>query len=132
MCGDFDEETIDMERETCERFLTAARRMIGHDAAGRRTEGLGTDMSRDDLHGYMSRLLAEVLGACVDDIGNASEPNRYGLIRAQAVVFARLGGFLAAQLPASQDPLRDITEAAMDGYAMKDEPSHNHQSGHHH
>ena len=57
---------------------------------------------------------------------------RYRLLASQAVVLARLAGFVAAHLDVRQDPLRSNIEAMMAGYARHEHDEADHHDHHHH
>jgi hypothetical protein len=92
-----------------------------------------------DLAAYMSDLFNDVLSRACADAEAASSVDR-DLLLAQSVVLARAAGVLAAQLPATEDPLRNVIEAVMDGYAGGQggptkaglDHDHDHHDHHHH
>ena len=132
MCGDLEEDQGGGEAAYA-AFLRAAHAAI-HDAVEHRGGGRarlnGGEPSDGDLHAYMDGLFADVLRACVGDGGRVDEAHRYRVLAAQAVVLARLAGFLAGRLDLGQDPLRSAIEALMAGYAAGD--GHDHHDHHHH
>ena len=134
MCGDLDEENTQLER-LYNAFLHAARSAI-HDAVDHHGGSRGrldrqpAPLPDEALHGYMDGLFADVLNACIKDGQRVEESERYQVLRAQAVVLARLAGFVASQLDPHEDPLRNSISALMAGYDEHDSGDEHH--GHHH
>ena len=128
MCGDVEEDDSQAERLYA-AFLQAAHAEI-HEALehrggsrGRLAEVAGTHsdentsaLSNEALHGYMDGLFGDVLNACIKDGRCASGADRYRVLASQAVVMARVAGFLAGQLDLGTDPLRTSIEALLAGY----------------
>jgi hypothetical protein len=137
MCGDLEEDDTEGERLYA-GFLQAAHTAI-HEAVDHRggsRSALG-DSSGDtpadapggvadaSLHRYMDGLFGDILNACIKDARPVEEGSRYRVLASQAVVLARLAGFLAGQLDLRADPLRTSIEALMAGYDAEDgEHSH--------
>jgi hypothetical protein len=81
----------------------------------------------------MDGLFGDILNACIKDGKRVAEPSRYNVLESQAIVLARLAGFLARQLDPREDPLRNAIAALMGGYDSHDEGhSHNEPSGRDH
>jgi hypothetical protein len=137
MCGDIDEDDTELQRLYA-GFLHAAHSAIheavdhrggsrgslvdGHDAGHEEREG---DVSDASLHRYMDGLFGDILNACIKDARPVDEGSRYRVLASQAVVLARLAGFLTRQLDLRSDPLRTSIEALMAGYdAEHNEHSH--------
>jgi hypothetical protein len=137
MCGDIEEDDTELQR-LYDGFLHAAHSAIheavdhrggsrgglvdGHDAGQEEREG---DVSDASLHRYMDGLFGDILNACIKDARPVGEGSRYRVLASQAVVLARLAGFLARQLDLRSDPLRTSIEALMAGYdAEHSEHSH--------
>jgi hypothetical protein len=137
MCGDLDEDDTELQRLYA-GFLHAAHSAIheavdhrggsrgslvdGNDAGHEEREG---DVSDASLHRYMDGLFGDILNACIKDARPVGEGSRYRVLASQAVVLARLAGFLARQLDLRSDPLRTSIEALMAGYdAEHGEHSH--------
>jgi len=137
MCGDLDEDDTELQRLYA-GFLHAAHSAIheavdhrggsrgslvdGHDAGHEEREG---DVSDASLHRYMDGLFGDILNACIKDARPVGEGSRYRVLASQAIVLARLAGFLARQLDLRSDPLRTSIEALMAGYdAEHGEHSH--------
>lgn len=129
MCGDLDQDDAAEERLYA-AFLEAAHAEI-HEALEHRggsrarlAEQAGSGepsqpVSDEVLHGYMDGLFGDILNACIKDGRNACESDRYRVLASQAVVMARVAGFLAARLDLSTDPLRMTIEALMAGYGAE-------------
>jgi hypothetical protein len=128
MCGDLEDEDTEAERLYA-AFLQSAHAAI-HEAIDHRggsrdrlDEPAGTEagarsgtVSDAALHGYMDGLFGDILGACIKDGRRVDGPGRYRVLASQAIVLARLSGFLAGQLDLREDPLRNSLEALMAGY----------------
>ena len=93
----------------------------GHDE-GHNEEREG-EVSDAALHRYMDGLFGDILNACIKDARPVGEASQYRVLASQAVVLARLAGFLAGQLDLRSDPLRTSIEALMAGYAGEHEHS---------
>ena len=133
MCGDLEEEDTEAGRLYA-GFLQAAHAAI-HEAIDHRggsRSGLASGASHNEghsegeregevsdaaLHRYMDGLFGDILNACIKDARPVGEASQYRVLASQAVVLARLAGFLAGQLDLRSDPLRTSIEALMAGYA---------------
>jgi hypothetical protein len=136
MCGDLEEDDTEGERLYA-GFLQAAHTAI-HEAVDHRggsRSALGNlpgapgdvpgGVADASLHRYMDGLFGDILNACIKDARPVEEGSRYRVLASQAVVLARLAGFLAGQLDLRSDPLRTSIEALMAGYdAEHGEHSH--------
>jgi hypothetical protein len=136
MCGDLEEDDTEAERLYA-GFLQAAHTAI-HEAIDHRggsrsglvsgeghSEGQNAGNSEGELsdaalHRYMDGLFGDILNACIKDARPVGEASQYRVLASQAVVLARLAGFLAGQLDLRSDPLRTSIEALMAGYAGGD------------
>jgi hypothetical protein len=140
MCGDLEEEDTEVERLYA-GFLQAAHTAI-HEAIDHRggargaLSGTAGDAEGDEagtgavpdasLHRYMDGLFGDVLSACIKDARPVGAAARYRVLASQAVVLARLAGFLAGQLDLRTDPLRTSIEALMAGYDAEHSGDHQH------
>ena len=137
MCGDLEEDDTELQRLYA-GFLQAAHTAI-HEAVDHRGGSRGSlvdgrdaghderegDVSDASLHRYMDGLFGDILNACIKDARPVGEAGSYRVLASQAVVLARLAGFLARQLDLRSDPLRTSIEALMAGYdAEHGEHSH--------
>jgi hypothetical protein len=131
MCGDLEEDDADAERLYA-AFLQAAHGEI-HEAlehrggsrgclaerANERSEDNTEPLSDEALHAYMDGLFGDILNACIKDGRYTTGSDRYRVLASQAVVMARVAGFLAGRLDAATDPLRTSIEALMAGYGSQ-------------
>jgi len=130
MCGDLEEDGAPQEHEQLyDHFLAHARALLG--ARG------SVEKSAQALHLYMDKLFADALNRCVKDTEGAPANERYELMSAQPLAFARLAGFLAGHCDLHEDPLRRMIEALMMGYAEAESPAgrdhhHEHEDSHGH
>ena len=115
MCGDFDDhERID--DELFERFLARAA-SFGVAFSSGAADAPSQLESEEERAAYMQQLFAAGLTRCAKDAGNLQHGDRMDAIAGQAIVFARLAGFLTAQLPPDTDLFRSATNALLDGHA---------------
>lgn len=126
MCGDIEDDT-GHDDVIYGRLVTHARRYgaVPGDR-GPLPQDLADPQGRGD---YMDGLFRDALNRAVRDAAAATEGTRADAIASQAIVFARVAGFLAAQLPAGADLFRSSMEAFMDGHG---EVAHGHRHDHHH
>jgi len=134
MCGDLDDD-VQVDNDIFQRFLVIAKQ---HGAVPRSDHGAPPDLeAAAGRSAYMDTLFSAGLVRAVSDTAAASEGQRVEAIAAQAIVFARLAGFLAGQLPPEADLFRAAIEALTDGHAMpgrtadKLRHDHDHHHGHH-
>jgi hypothetical protein len=129
MCGDLDDDTR-LDDELFARFLALARRYGAAPAALDRP--MTAEMAGEEArHAYMSRLFAEILARAVGDAAAFPEGRRADAMAGQAIVLARLAGFLAGQLPPETDLFRAMVEAMTDGYAEPRRLAEAHGRHHH-
>jgi hypothetical protein len=108
MCGSLDR---DVNSATLATYRSLATRLL-HRSDSKPTRAIpGRDLSI-----YMSSLFQDILGPLCAD-AEAAEMADSALLIAQSVVLARPAGILAAQLHLNEDPLRQVIEALVDGYA---------------
>jgi hypothetical protein len=144
MCGELEDDK-QLDEEAVARLLYIARGcgVTQETLAVRSSAPLTGDSGRP---AYMSELFRRVLSAAISDLQAIPEGHRAETIANQAIVLARLAGFLAAQTP-GEDMTRPLIEAMLDG---QDEPrrifkhmrdhdhghshddDHDHGHGHHH
>ena len=114
MCGDFDDhERVD--DELFERFIELAQRfgVLPEPVADGGPGQLDTEGERK---AYMEQLFKSGLKRCVSDAASLPHGARMDAVAGQAIVFARLAGFLSAQLPPEADLFRMVTGAVVDGH----------------
>jgi hypothetical protein len=124
VCGDLDEEDSLAEAlYTRFRFHAAALQ--------RKRAAESREAPAEGIAPYLDKLFGDALARCLRDT-EASEADRYELLSAQPLVFARLAGFLAAHASLQEDPLRRVLEAMMHGYAEAERmvPEHDHDHDH--
>lgn len=133
MCGDLEEDTT-FDDMILSRFVGLARKFGA--VQGEDLPPLPYDLSEPEgRNTYMSTLFRDALVRAVNDSAAAAEGTRADALAGQAVVFARLAGMLAAQLPPESDIFRAAMEAFMDGHAepaRREEYKHHHHHGHGH
>lgn len=121
MCGDFDEQER-VDEELFERFLEEIRRFgvaISPDAAGG-----PPNLDSEEIRGkYMDDLFRAGLTRCVNDAISLPYGERMDALAGQAIVFARLAGFITAHFPPEADLFRMVTGAVVDGH---NDPEHSH------
>jgi len=127
MCGDLEEDGPgDLHDALYARFLANARAVIekGGDQPG----------EAGDIVANAEKLFVDALSRAVKDAQNAGDGKSYEALAMTPMVFARLAGFLAGHLSLHEDPLRNVMEALMHGYAEAGEmePAHDHHHDHHH
>lgn len=114
MCGDFDDhERADME--LFDRFMEQAGRLgIAPTTDNESTPG---DLDSEAVRAaYLEGLFKAGLTRSVTDASSLPEGHRMDAVAGQAIAFARLAGFLAAQLPPDVDLFRTVTGALLDGH----------------
>jgi hypothetical protein len=134
MCGDLEDDTR-LDDELFARFLALAKQCGATlpEPRSQRAEQAGEEAR----HVYMSRLFSELLTRAVGDAAACREGRRTDAIGDQAIVLARLAGFLAGQLPPETDLFRAMVEAMTDGYGeparrLAEAQDHHHRHHHHH
>lgn len=115
MCGDFD----DLERiddELFDRFMEQTKRygVVQSNGANGAPKQLDSETERAE---YMEQLFKAGLTRCLDDAANLPHGERMDALAGQAIVFARLAGFLTAQFPPEADLFRTVTSAVVDGHS---------------
>lgn len=131
MCGDLEPEDT--------ASLATYRRI----AAGLRQPLPAPDAPPDaDIATYMATMFDRILAhACADAESAAGSAG--DLLFAQSMVLARAAGRLAREIDLHEDPLKNLIEALMDGYAgagaarggqhhLDHHHDHPHGEGHHH
>jgi len=115
MCGDFDDQER-IDEELFERFADVIR----HFGVEPRANGSDAPLQLDTQNGrgaYLDRLFRAGLTRCVSDAASLPIGERMDALAGQALVFARLAGFLAAQFPPDADLFRMVTGAVVDGHS---------------
>ncbi|TDI57724.1 MAG: hypothetical protein E2O93_04070 [Alphaproteobacteria bacterium] len=129
MCGDIDDDTS-LDDELLARLTANAKKYDavagGGDASGATDFSGGADRSR-----YMSKLFRDGLSRALADANAAPDGARTDAIACQAIVLARLAGFLAGHIPPGADMFRTLVDAVMDGYKEPSENIERHSHDHH-
>jgi hypothetical protein len=114
MCGDFDDhERVD--DEMFERFAELA----GHFGV---TAGPADTDAPSNLEGesvraaYMEQFFKTGLKRSLNDAANLPHGEHMDALAGQAIVFARLAGFIAGQFPPQTDLFRTLCSALLDGH----------------
>jgi len=121
MCGDFDDQEK-IDEELFERFVEMAkgfgvtRGQAGADAPSR----LAEESVRAD---YMNNLFKAGLTRSLNDAANLPRGEHMDALAGQAIVFARLAGFLAGQFPPETDLFRTISGAMLDAHSEPASPN---------
>lgn len=139
MCGDVeDDKQADEELVARLLYISGAYGVTPKTLTARSGPPLSSD---GDRPAYMSELFRRVLNHAVSDLSAIPGGQRTETIANQAIVLARLAGFLAGQLPPGDDITRPMLEAMLDGQAepartlarLRDEHhGHSHEDDHDH
>jgi hypothetical protein len=143
MCGDVEEERQNDDEIVARLLYIAGGYGVTRETlTARNAPPLASDEARP---AYMAELFRRVLNHAVSDVHAIPEGHRADTIANQAVVFARLAGFLAGQLPPGDDLMRATLEALLDGQAEparalqrlhdhghSHDHDHDHEHGHSH
>jgi len=129
MCGDIDDDTS-LDDELLARLMAHAKR---YDAVvSDRTTGSKIGYSGEAARSqYMSALFRDGLSQALSDAAAAPDGARTDAIACQAIVFARLAGFLAGHIPPGADMFRTVVDAMMDGHKEPSEHTEQHHHDHH-
>ncbi len=113
MCGDFDHHD-ELDDELFEGLLAlAAGHGVTPQADGRNCPASLADVSA--RRAYMDGLFRAGLTRAVSDAAMLPAGERADAMAGQAIVFARLAGFLAGQFPAQADLFRTVSAAMLEG-----------------
>lgn len=132
MCGEIEEEER-IDEELFSRFLA----LSGRHGVSQAAPGVDAPTQLADesaRKAYMEKLFQAALARAVNDAGSLPAGERMDALAGQAIVFARLAGFLAGQFPPEADLFRTIMAAAMEGHnePRKAVHHHHHHDHHHH
>ena len=114
MCGEFDDQE-QIDDELFERLIERTQRFGVLPKAGGDSGPSHLD-SEESRKAYMDDLFRAGLTRCVNDAAGLPNGERMDAIAGQAIVFARLAGFLTAQFPPEADLFRTVTGAVLDGH----------------
>ena len=115
MCGDFD----DLDRvddELFERFIALA----GHFGVtpGQPDDNAPVRLTEEDTRAaYMKDLFRAGLTRSVNDAASLPHGEHMDALAGQAIVYARLAGFLAGQFPPQTDLFRTVSGALLEGHS---------------
>lgn len=135
MCGEIDEE-VRFDEELFARLLALAGRYRINPAELPERPAHSID-AESDRHAYMDDLFRAGLARSLGDLSSLPEGQRAEGLASQAIVLARLAGWLAGNLPPGADLLRPVMEAMLDGYreparSLAEAADHHHGHDHHH
>lgn len=132
MCGDFEEDDLH-DDHLFNRFLELAHQLGVKPSAESLKSHLNLQ-NTDEREQYMTELFNAGLLRSVNDVQFIPKAGEKGeTIAIQAIVFARLAGFLAAQLPAESNMMRALMEATLAGFGDAQQQVHDwEEHGHHH
>ena len=129
MCGDIDDDTS-RDDELLARLTAHAIKYdaVASDRAGGSETGFSGEAERSQ---YMSALFRDGLSRALSDASAAPDGAHTDAIACQAIVFARLAGFLAGHIPPEADMFRTVVDALMDGHKEPSEFIDQHHNDHH-
>lgn len=114
MCGDFDEQES-LDEELFQQFVERIG-MLGvelREDAEASAPKLDTASARSR---YLDGLFRAGLTRCANDATGLPAGERMDALAGQAIVFARLAGYLAAQFPPEADRFRSVITAVVDAH----------------
>jgi len=114
MCGEIDEQE-QIDEELFERFLNQLRK---YDITPVTSAHIAPPHLHEEgaRHTFMNSLFKAALTRTVSDAINLPNGERMDILAGQAIVFARIAGFLAAQFPPENDLFRTTIAALMEGH----------------
>lgn len=135
MCGDLDEDAR-LDDEIFGRILALATRYGAAPTPGAKPAVAGLD-GAGERRAYMDALFRDTLNRALGDAAAMPEGQRIDAIASQAIVFARLAGYLAGHLPPVADMFRTAVDAMLDGHGeparvLAERADHHHGHGHEH
>ncbi len=115
MCGDFDDHER-FDEELFDEFIHKLTHLgIRPDPDA---EGTPPRLDSEDIRAtYMESLFKAGLTRCANDAASMPMGEHMDALAGQAIVFARLAGFLAAQFPSSADQFRSVITAVIDSHS---------------
>jgi hypothetical protein len=126
MCGDLEDDTR-LDDELFARLLASAK-MHNASPDGRAGPQAGEPGSR----AWMTRQYQTALSQALSEVAAAPEGAHADALGGQAIVLARLAGFLAGHLPAKTDIFRNLVDAMLDGHREPELRAAEHEHAHHH
>lgn len=114
MCGD-DDDLNQVDEDLYNRFLDKANRLgvspTNHEADA------ALDLNDQHIRSrYMDDLFTAGLKRALNDADSQKSGDRMDMVAGQAIVFARLAGLLAGQLPPESDLFHAVMSALMEGH----------------
>jgi ribose 5-phosphate isomerase RpiB len=114
MCGDFDDHDR-FDDELFERFIELAGRFGV--TPGQPGGNAPVQLTEEDARAaYMKDLFRAGLTRSLNDAANLPHGEHMDALAGQAIVFARLAGFLAGQFPPQTDLFRTVSGALLEGH----------------
>ncbi len=114
MCGEIDEQRV-IDEEMFDRFLElVGRHGVSPGAPGSDPPAQLTEQS--ERAAYMDRVFKAGLTRTLNDAANLPQGERMDVVAGQAIVFARLAGFLAGQFPAEVDLFRTVVGTLIEAH----------------
>lgn len=115
MCGDFDDQER-IDEELFERFVEMVKKFGV--SPGEPGDDAPTHLAEESVRAdYMSKLFKAGLTRSINDASNLPRGEHMDALAGQAIVFARLAGFLAGQFPPETDLYRTISSAMLDAHS---------------
>jgi hypothetical protein len=115
MCGDFDDQER-VDEELFERFVEMAKRFGV--SPGKPGDEAPVRLAEENVRAdYMNKLFKAGLTRSLNDAANLPRGEHMDALAGQAIVFARLAGFLAGQFPPETDLFRTISSAMLDAHS---------------
>jgi hypothetical protein len=133
MCGEIDEQER-IDDELFERFLELAGKYDIKPVEVNQGTSPRLD-DENDRTAYMNSLFRAALARTVNDATTLPHGERMDILAGQAIVFARIAGFLAAQFPPENDLFRTTIAALMEGHkevGRNEQKTEHHHHGHTH
>jgi len=135
MCGDLDEDAR-LDDEIFGRVLALAGRYGAAPAPDAKPAVVGL-AAAGERRAYMDGLFRDTLTRALGDAAAMPEGQRIDAIASQAIVFARLAGYLAGHLPPVADMFRTAVDAMLDGHGeparvLAERSDHHHGHDHDH
>lgn len=138
MCGEFEEDDL-LDDQLFTRFISLVSQFDVVPDSEKKKSSIDLGAS-EDRRQYMDELFRAGLMRSANDAKHIPEDGDHmDAIAIQSVVFGRLAGFLAAQLPPESNVMKAAMESFLEGYseaqdknAVLDADDHHHHHGHHH
>ncbi|MEX1215514.1 hypothetical protein [Saccharospirillum sp.] len=136
MCGDFEHDDP-LDDQLFDQLLAAAKQ-LGIAPEHSLDKGNRQPMDPRARAAYMDTLFNAALSRSLTDAVHIPAGERMDGVFSQAIVFARLAGFLAGQIPADANPMKAMMEALLEGMNQAEslagdiDHDHHHHHGHHH